>query len=91
MDEVEPLAVPELLQIAGGTIDRKFLLQRDEAVEAEDGVIEIALAGAVLKTTVGIDSIAQERCNQVAGLTQLGGRQPGDLQHLESQTHCTSP
>ena len=35
--------------------------------------------------------VAQERCDEVARLTELRGRQPGDLQHLESQTHCTSP
>ena len=82
--------------ITGAQVRRRLLgghvfLQRDERIQTEDGVIEIADAGAVLETAIRVGVGAQERRDEIARLTQLLGRQPGDLQHLESQTHCTSP
>ena len=91
MDEVETGAVAEPVEIRGRPCDGKVFLQGDERVEAEDGVIEVARAGAILKAAVGVHTLAQEGRDEIARLTQLLGRQPGDLQHLESQTHCTSP
>ena len=91
MDEVETGAIAEPVQVRGGLFDGKVFLQGDERVEAEDGVVEIARAGAILKAAVRVHTLAQEGRDEVARLTELLGRQPGDLQHLESQTHCTSP
>ena len=65
-------------------------LQRDQRIEPEDGVVEVARAGAVLEAAVRIAARAQERRDEIARFTQLPGRQPGDLQHLEPQTHCTN-
>ena len=79
------------MQIRGRFLGRHLFLQRDQRIQTEDGVIEIACAGAVLETAIRIGVGAQERRDEIARLTQLLGRQPGDLQHLESQTHCTSP
>ena len=91
VDEVETGAVAESVEVGGGLCDGKLFLQGDERVEPEDGVVEIARAGAILKAAVRVHTLAQEGGDEIARLTELLGRQPGDLQHLESQTHCTSP
>ena len=91
MDEVQTRAVAESIQVRRGPGGREVFLQGDERIEAEHGVVEIARARAILKAAVRVETPAQERRDEIARLTQLLGRQPGDLQHLEPQTHCTSP
>ena len=91
VNEVEPGAIAESVKVGSGRRGGDVFLQRDQRVEPEHGVIEIARAGAILKAAVRVQTRSQEGADQTARLTQLLGRQPGDLQHLESQTHCTSP
>ena len=66
MDEVETGAVAESLDERGGPCDGKVFLQGDERVESEDGVIQIAHAGAILKAAVGVHTLAQEGRDEVA-------------------------
>src|SRR5207249_9757876 len=89
MDEVQ-VGLREPAQVRGGEIDMKLFLQCDERVETEDGVVEIARACAILEAAIRIEAAAQKGGDQIPRLTQLLGRQPGDLQHFEPQTHCTS-
>jgi len=42
-------------------------------------------------STTSDDPFPPNTESQIARFTELRGRQPGDLQHLESQTHCTNP
>ena len=92
MDEVQLVAVAECSQDSALVCSTgSWFLQGDQPVEAEDGVIEVARARAILKPAVGIELLAQKAGDQIARLTELRRRQPGDLQHLEPQTHCTNP
>src|SRR5262249_19612220 len=89
--EVQIGAVAEPVEKPGALLDWQDFLERNEAVESKDGVVKVASSHAVLKAAIRVQALSQEGRDQVARLTQLLGRQPGDLQHLESQTHCTSP
>jgi branched-chain amino acid transport system permease protein len=93
------LQLPAILAIAvavivaaalGVAIER--LVLRPLLGEDPIAIIMVTIGlSAVLKAAVGVQSLAEEGGDQISRFTQLPGRQPGDLQHLESQTHCTSP
>ena len=71
VDEVETGAVAEPIEVGGGLLDGQWFLQGDERVEPEDGVVEIARAGAILKAAVRVETLAQKGRDQIARLTQL--------------------
>jgi hypothetical protein len=87
--EVQPVAVPEATKVRGDADSRHLGLQGDEAFDAEDGVVEVALARAILETAVRVQPPGEERRDETGGLTELLRREPRHLQHFEPQTHCT--
>jgi hypothetical protein len=91
MDEVEVSRAGARGQVPRGPIDRRVLLEGDQRVQREDSVIKVADTRAILEAAIRIAARPQERRDEIARFTELPGRQPGDLQHLEPQTHCTSP
>src|SRR5712691_5540518 len=91
MDEVEAPAVTEPSEVRSDCLRWHGFLKGDESLQPENRVVEVAVAGAVLKPAVGIQATVQERGDEIPGLTELLRRQPRDLQHFEPQTHCTIP
>ena len=91
MDEVQRRAVPEPGEIGTGAIRVDRRPQRREALEPEDGVVEVGEAGAVGEPAGRIVALAEEAADQISRRLQQRRRQPRDLQHFEPQTHCTSP
>jgi hypothetical protein len=71
MNKVESFAVGEFYKEGDNGIAGERLLQRDESLESEDGVIEVAVAAAVLETAIGVEAAVQEGGDEIAGLTEL--------------------
>ena len=72
MNEIEGRSAAKALEIpARGR--RRILAEREQPFEAEDRVIQIARAAAILESAVGVQTAAQERGNQVARFTQRFG------------------
>jgi hypothetical protein len=90
MDEIERRAVAEGLQV-GDRRRWRGNAQRRETLEAEDGVVKIALTGPVLKSTIGVHAALEKCTDEIARITQQRRREPRDLQHFAPQTHCTIP
>src|SRR5712692_2322811 len=90
MNEVQRLAVAKGLQIAFNSAHRQFRLQRQQPVDAEDGVVQIARFRAALETTISALLAKQKVPDLIARFAQQLRRQPRDLQHLQSQTHGAS-
>src|SRR5262249_112076 len=84
--QVETLAGAEPLKVSAGLGERRVLAQGEEAFQAEHRVVEVACAAAVRESAVGKMLAAGELANKAAGVTEEIRRQPGDLQHFESQT-----
>ena len=91
MDQIQPFTVPEAFQI-GAYLQVGWLLAKgDQTFQAEDGVVEVAAAGAIPNSPVGVDLFPQEVGDPLSGFAQQVGGQPRDLQHFEPQTHCNTP
>ena len=71
-------------------VDRQVPPEGGQRFEAEDGVVEVARAVAILEAAVGIQPGGEEARRQVRRVTEQRRRQSGHLQHFEPQTHCTS-
>ena len=91
MHEVERGRVVVALEKLPDLRGRQVAPEGDERFEAEDGVVEVAAAVAILEAAVGIQPGGEEARGQVRRVTEQRRRQPGHLQHFEPQTHCTSP
>src|SRR6185369_14603098 len=89
VDEVEPAAGAEGLEPGPDPVDRQLLPERDQSLEGEDGVVEVAGAGAVARAAVRVELLVEKPRDGLSGLLQEAGRQPRDLQHFEPQTHCS--
>src|SRR5258708_39900379 len=90
MNEVQRLAVAKAPQIAFKSAYRQFRLQRQQPINAEDGVVKIARVRAALETTISVLLAKQKIPDEIARFAQQPRRQPRDLQHLQSQTHGVS-
>ena len=89
MNEVEVVARAEAAQIRRERLNRRLGLKCDEAFQPEDGVIQVRIAGAILKATIRMPLFEQKMLDESARVTELLRRQPRDLQHFEPQTHDT--
>src|SRR5689334_14538509 len=88
MDEIEAISFRKLFEV-GAAVGR-IAAKRDGGLQAEDGVVQVALAAAIGESAIGQELTRQELPHQIACVTEQIRRQPGDLQHFESQTHCTN-
>jgi len=79
MNKVKSFAVGEFYKEGSNGIAGQRFLQRDETLESKDGVIEVAVAAAVLETAIGVEAAFQEGGDEIAGLTQLLWRQSRHL------------
>ena len=90
MHEVETVAIAEAPEIVGGFAKRRIAAKREEGLQPEHRVVKVAVPAAIRETAAGKLLTGEELPDQVAGVTEQIRRQPGDLQHFESQTHCTN-
>src|SRR5437588_8590588 len=88
MDEIEAVSICKLFEV-GATVGR-LGAECDAGLQAEDRVVQVAVAAAVGESAVGQELTCHELPNQIACVTEQIRRQPRDLQHFESQTHCTN-
>ena len=91
MHEVERLPVAETLQIRHDGFGRQFLAERDERLQTEHRVVEVACSRTVREAAVGIEMPSDEVRHEGGRFTEQLRRQPRDLQHLQPNAHCTSP
>src|SRR5437867_114087 len=67
--------------------DLDLHLQRHEAIEAENRVVEIAFGCAIFEAPVVVLLALKKIANQSGGFTEELRRQPRDLQHFEPHAH----
>src|SRR5262245_59033595 len=90
VNEIEIASITELTQKAGDGTCWNGFLNGGQTLKAEDRVVQIARAVAILKTSVGIETTVKKGGDEIARFTELLRRQPRHLQHFEPQTHCTT-
>src|SRR5712691_3523035 len=88
MDEIEAASICEPFEV--GAAVRRISAKCDAGLHAEDRVVEVAGAAAIGESAIGQELTRHELPNQIACVTEQIRRQPRDLQHFESQTHCTN-
>ena len=81
VDEIEPFAVAEAHEVAAALDSTGSDAERDQRLQSENGVIQVALARAV-GTRRPRCAAAHERCDVVDRFTEQRRREPRDLQHL---------
>jgi len=68
MDEIEIVPVADGLKKRTDGIYVRLLAAGDEPLRGEDGVIDVAMTGAVFGTAVIVELLAQELDHPIAGL-----------------------
>ena len=90
MNEVKTLSVAERSQVLRGFGCRDIFAESQQGLQAEDGVIDVGTAGAISEAAAGLQLAGNELLYKAAGISEQLGRESRDLQHFESQTHCTN-
>ena len=95
MNEIEPFAAAEAVEVAGDRGRDAGVFDRDaeghQAIETEDRVVEVGLAVAVSKAARVLELTAKKGFDEGRRITQQLRCEPRYLQRFESRTHCTSP
>src|SRR5207247_5005720 len=68
-----------------------FRQQSQQPIEAENRVVQIAFAAAILESSVFVLLALQKMANEFSGFSQKLGRQPRDLQHFQAEAHGSAP
>src|SRR6266568_1315887 len=65
-------------------------LERIQSLQPKDGVIEIALAAAIIEAAVGVLLPEQKAADQSGRFAEKLGGQPRHLEHLQPQAHVSA-
>src|SRR5215475_15311855 len=88
MHEVEVWLIRNRIQILLHRLAWHFLLKGEQPFQPKHCVIKITPARAVLETAVLVLLAAKEIVHQSGGFAEELRRQPGHLQHLQSNAHA---
>lgn len=87
MDKVERCALVKTTEIFSQRPRIDFGPHSGQRFDAEDGVIEIAPAGAVFEAAVGVLLGAEKFDDVLSRRAQHPRGEPGDLEHFEAEGH----
>jgi hypothetical protein len=82
MDKIQLLSVIEPPHVPLDSFFGEFSLQREQAVEPEDGVIEITFAGPVREPAIGSELPEQETAHELRGVFEHPWGESSHLEHL---------
>jgi hypothetical protein len=91
MHDVQTFAVPKPSQIRLDSLNRELRSERHKTVQAEDRVVKIAPARAILKPAILIELIEKKIFDQPGRFAKEFRCKPRHLKHFETEAHESTP